>query len=259
VTLTSAIYALVPVPKNSVITSPLGKKMGYIMVKDMIDQAVAPIDAAFAQFKAAGIQEVVIDLRYNGGGLISVADKLSSYPNASATAGKVFSSLIYNDKKQGWNEDFLFKDYANATGLARVIVLTGPRTCSSSEQVINGLRPFVNVVTIGDTTCGKPVGFLPTADGCGTVINAVNFEVVNSMNEGRFFDGFDATCPVAEDFSQPIGSAGDPLLAAAGSYADGAGCPALAAAARTKLLGLGKPADRPHWLEPGERRGAIAK
>ena len=91
--------------------------------------------------------------------------------------------------------------YANAMGLSRVYVLTGPRTCSSSEQLINGLRPFVNVITIGDTTCGKPVGFLPQADGCGTVVNAVNFEAVNAVNEGRYFDGFDASCPVADDLS----------------------------------------------------------
>ncbi|HEV8689892.1 MAG TPA: S41 family peptidase, partial [Ideonella sp.] len=259
VTLTSAIYNLVPVPNTAVITSTLGRKMGYVMVKDMIDQALTPYDAAFAQFKAAGVEEVVLDLRYNGGGLISVADKLASYPNAPATNGNIFSSLIYNDRKQGYNENFRFPNYANATGLARVYVLTGPRTCSASEQVINGLRPYVNVVTIGDTTCGKPVGFLPTADGCGTVINAVNFEVVNSMNQGRYFDGFDASCPVAEDFSQPIGSSGDPLLAAARDHADGLGCPALAASAKTKILGLRKPAERPHWRESFDRQGMIGK
>ena len=259
VTLTSAIYNLVPVPNTAVITTTLGRPMGYVMVKDMIDQALTPFDAAFAQFKAAGVEEVVIDLRYNGGGLISVANKLASYPNGPATAGNIFSSLIYNDRKQGYNENFRFQNYANATGLAHVYVLTGPRTCSASEQVVNALRPFVNVVTIGDTTCGKPVGFLPQADGCGTVINAVNFEAVNSLNQGRYFDGFDASCPVAEDLSQPIGSAGDPLLVAAQDHADGFGCPTLAASAKTKILGLRKPAERPHWLEPGERRGMIGK
>jgi carboxyl-terminal processing protease len=259
VTLTSAIYSLKPVPNTSVVTTGAGRKMGYVMVKDMIDQALTPFDAAFAQFKAAGVQEVVLDLRYNGGGLVSVAEKLSSYPSGAATAGNIYASLLYNDRKQGYNEDFRFQSYANAMGLTRVYVLTGARTCSASEQVINGLRPFVNVVTIGDTTCGKPVGFLPQDDGCGSVYSAVNFESTNARNEGRYFDGFDATCPVAEDFTQPVASSTDPLLVAASDHADGFGCPAVAAEARTKILGLRKPAERPHWLEPGERRGMIAR
>ena len=259
VTLNAAIYDLVPVPNSSVITTPSGRKMGYGMVKDMIDQALAPFDAAFAQFKNAGIQDVIIDLRYNGGGLVSVADKIASFPNAAETNGEVFASLLYNDKRSNHNESFRFVNYANATGLSRVYVLTGPRTCSAAEQVINGLRPFVTVVTIGDTTCGKPVGFLPQADGCGAVINAVNFESVNASNEGRYFDGFDATCPVAEDFSQPIGASTDPLRIAAEDHADGFGCPALTAQAKSKLLGLRLPAQRPRWLEPGDRRGMIGK
>ena len=259
VTLTSAIYALDPVPDTALVTTPSGRKMGYVMVKDMIDQALTPFDAAFAQFKAAGIQEVMLDLRYNGGGLVSVADKLASYPNRSATAGEVFASLLYNDRKSSNNQAFRFQSYANATGLSKVYVLTGPRTCSASEQVINALRPFVNVVTIGDTTCGKPVGFLPQFDGCSSVYSVVNFESVNADNQGRYFDGFDATCPVAEDFSQPLGSPDDPLLIAASDHADGFGCPAVAANAKTRILGLRKPADRPRWTEPGERGGMLIR
>ncbi|MEK8031402.1 S41 family peptidase [Ideonella sp. DXS29W] len=259
VRLTATIYDLDPVPYSRVITTPDGRKMGYVQVKDMIDQALAPFDAVFGQFKAAGVQDVILDLRYNGGGLISVADKIASFPNGAATNGKVFASLLYNDKRSGNNESFRFQNYANATGLSRVYVLTGPRTCSASEQVINGLRPYVNVVTIGDTTCGKPVGFLPQADGCGSVVNAVNFESVNSRNEGRYFDGFDATCPVAEDFSQPQGSEADPLIIAAEDHADGFGCPTLSASQKTKILGLRKPSERPKWVEAGERRGMIGR
>lgn len=255
VSLTAAVYDLVPVPNSTVLTTPSGRKMGYVMVKDMIDQALAPFDAAFAQFKASGVQDVILDLRYNGGGLVSVADKIASFPNGPATSGQVFASLIYNDKRSSQNESFRFANYANATGLSRVYVLTGPRTCSASEQVINGLRPFVNVVTIGDTTCGKPVGFLPQADGCGSVVNAVNFESVNSRNEGRYFDGFDATCYVPEDFSQTLGGPTDPLRIAAEDHADGFGCPVLGASAKTKVLGLRKPSERPRWVEPGDRQG----
>lgn len=275
VTLTSATYDLVPVPNTTVITTPSNRRMGYVMVKDMIDQAVPRIDDAFGQFKRDGVQDVIIDLRYNGGGLVSVADKISSFPNGDATAGKVFTSLLYNDRKDDrYNESFRFYNYANATGLNRVYVITGARTCSASELVINGLRPFVTVVTVGDTTCGKPVGFLPQADGCGAVVNAVNFESVNASNEGRYFDGFDATCPVAEDFSQPIGGAFDPLRIAAEDHADGFSCTGVAGArarperlaqaaqstGRSRVLGLTQPAQRQVRLtEPGDRGGMLAK
>ena len=121
---------------------------------------------------------------------------------------------------------FDFSAPAQAVPASRVYVLTGPRTCSASEQVINGLRGVgIEVVTIGSTTCGKPVGFLPTAR-CGTTYSVVNFESVNARGEGRYFDGFAASCRVDEDFRQPLGSAGDPLIAAARQHAETGACPA---------------------------------
>lgn len=258
VTLSSAIYDIVPVANTSIVTTASGRPMGYVMVTDMLTQALNPLDAAFAQFKAAGVQEVAIDLRYNGGGLVSVASSLASYPAGSATSGKVFASLLYNDKRRSNNEDFRFNNYASALGLSRVYVLTGPRTCSASEQVINGLSPFVDVELVGDTTCGKPVGFLPQADGCGSVYSVVNFESVNALKEGRYFDGFAPTCAVAEDFSKPLGSSAEPLLAAARGLADGVACP-VAADGRRQPQSVKRPVTGRFWAEPGERGGMVAK
>ena len=257
VAMSAAIYSIVPVVNTSVITTPLGRTMGYVMVTDMLTQALNPLDAAFAQFKAAGVQDVAIDLRYNGGGLVSVASSLASYPAGARTSGSVFASLLYNDKRQAENQDFRFNSYANALGLSRVYVLTGPRTCSASEQVINGLKPFVEVVAVGeDATCGKPVGFLPQADSCGSVYSVVNFESVNSVNQGRYFDGFAPTCQVYEDFTKPLGSTTEPLLAITRNLADGGACPA---AGRMQAQGAPRNTARPSWKEPGERGGMIAK
>ena len=260
VSLISSEFSLVPVRNAAVLTTPMGTKMGYLIVKDMIGQALSPANDAFGQFKAAGVQEVVLDLRYNGGGYVSVAEQLASFPAAASTAGKLYATLTYNADHQGDNVDFIFDNWVNSLNLSRVYVLTGPRTCSASEQLINGLRPFVDVVTIGDTTCGKPVGFDAVDDGCGSTWSAVTFETSNALKQGRYFDGLTATCPVAEDFHSPLGSAGDPLLAAAQQHADGGGCPGAAAATRTGALGVPKaPARRPLWQEPGERRGMWAR
>ena len=138
----------------------------------------------------------------------------------------------------------------------------GHRTCSASEQVINGLRALAwTWWPIGDTTCGKPVGFLPADDGCGTTYSAVNFESVNARVEGRYFDGFapteriDAsdTCRVADDFTTPLG-APDGAAARRGAAARGHGrLRPCAGGARTGAVGEalagrrgGEPAERGH-------------
>jgi hypothetical protein len=241
-----------------VVTSPLGRKLGYVHVKDMISQTGAPLETSFAQFKAAGVDEIVLDLRYNGGGLVSVAGRVASYVAGSRGAGLTFADLLYNDKRAAANnQTYRFERLASAAGVARVFVLAGPRTCSASEQVINGLRGIgVDVVAIGDTTCGKPVGFLPASNGCGTTYNVVNFESVNARFEGRYFDGFAATCPVAEDYARALGAPGEPLLDAARYYADNGSCPATALARqRSQPLRAGAP----HRAEAPDSPGMIAR
>lgn len=262
VTLTARVYDLAPVTATSVMSTPGGRTVGYLQLKDMIRQAEAPFDAAFLQFRQAGVQDVVIDLRYNGGGLVSTSGRLASYVSAAKTAGQTYSRLLYNDRHAGSNQTFSFGNPANALGLSRVYLLTGLRTCSASEQLINALRPFVQVITIGDTSCGKPVGFLPQDDGCGTTWSVVNFESVNARNEGRYFDGFAATCAVAEDYGQPLGSAFEPLLATALDHADTGSCPVATgprAQGKARALALRPATERPRWVEPGERRGMIGR
>lgn len=252
VTLTARAHALTPVAAHGIVQTPAGRAMGWIVVKDMIGQAEAAIASAFGDFRAADVQELAIDLRYNGGGLVSVANTLASHVSAARSDGWAFATLHYNDKRSGRNDESLrFLRPPAALALARVYVLTGPRTCSASELVINGLRPFVEVVTVGDTTCGKPVGFLPVSR-CETTFNVVNFEAVNARNEGRYVDGISATCAVAEDWGQPLGAASEPLLDAARRHADSGRCPSPSASAeRRRPQAAG---DR-RGGEPSERQG----
>jgi hypothetical protein len=242
---------VVPVTGAAVLQSAGGRKFGYLSVKDMISQALAPADAAFAQFKAAGVADVVLDLRYNGGGLISTGATLASYLAGSRGTGLNYASLIYNDKHTASNSSFAFRPLGAALELPRVLVLMGRRTCSASEQVINGLRGAgLTVVTIGETSCGKPVGFQPVAY-CDNTYSLVNFESVNQLGQGRYFSGFTPTCAVAEDFSAPMASAADPLMAAATAFVDSGSCPAASSAPSL-------PTSLRH-AEPGERRGMLAR
>jgi hypothetical protein len=249
--LTAASYALVPVNGAAVLPSPGGRLLGYVAVKDMVNQALSPADTAFAQFKAAGVADVVLDLRYNGGGLVSTGATLAGYIAGSRGAGLNYATLLFNDKHGASNISFSFAVPGAALNLPRVFVLMGRRTCSASEQVINGLRGAgLDVVTIGETSCGKPVGFQPTSN-CGTTFNVVNFESVNHLGAGRYFNGFTPGCAVAEDFTVAQASGADPLMAAAARYADGGGCPAASSSA---VL----PAAQ-RQAEPGERRGLFTR
>lgn len=252
--LSATVYDLTPVSDTAVFIEQSGRHTGYLMVKDFINQAVPLMESAFANFKAQGVDDLVVDLRYNGGGLVSAADSLASYIGGSRTGGGVFASLLYNDRHQDQNQSFRFSTLASALGVNRVYVLTGQRTCSASELVINGLRPYIDVVAIGDTTCGKPVGFNPVSY-CGTTYNVVDFEAVNANNEGRYFNGLQPTCAVADDLDHPLGDPQEGLLQAARSYALFGSCPT--GTARAQIQSWQRPAPRPSLRLEGERSGMV--
>jgi hypothetical protein len=264
VVLTAAVFALTPVSGAAVVTSPLGRKLGYVVVKDMISQALTPLDMAFANFQSAGVHDLVLDLRYNGGGLVSTGAALASYVAGQRGAGRTYTRLLYNDKRAAINnQSYAFSTPTAGLGLRRVIVLMGPRTCSASEQLINGLLGAgIEVLAVGDTSCGKPVGFLP-ANACGQTYSVVNFESVNALNEGRYFDGLDPTCPVSEDFTAPMGAAADPLWSAAVHLADQGSCPvsarATGPAGTARALGMAWRRAAGARAEAGERQAMIPR
>lgn len=256
VDIVASVFNLTPLPIATVVASPGGRKMGYVMVKDMLDQVADPLSTAFASFASQGVDELVIDLRYNGGGFVSIGRLLASYVNPGLTAGQAYAALRFSDKRSSANVTYVFRTPTNALALTRVYVLQGPRTCSAAEQVVNALKPFVDVVQIGDTSCGKPLGFQPVEDGCGETYAVVNFEAVNANNEGRYFDGLAPQCAVAEDFGKALGALDEPLLATARNHADGVACPAAPAAARQmpararlrQWLGVSPEGERPAMI-----------
>lgn len=252
VTLTAGVYDLTPVPTEAVVATSAGRRVGYVMVKDMVAQADGPLAEAFGRFRAQGVGEVVIDLRYNGGGQVAVGRNLASYVNPGRTAGQTYAELLYNAQRApDQNQTFRFADPTGALGLTRVYVLAGPRTCSASEQVVNGLRPFVDVVVVGGSSCGKPVGSLPRDDGCGTTYSVVNFESRNARGDGRYYAGLAPTCAAADDLDRALGDPGEGLLAAALSHVDRGVCPV--AGPTVSPLGLGT-APPPSRL-PRDREG----
>ena len=263
VTMTTASITSAPVQNLDVINTQTGV-VGYMSFNDHVATAEQALIDAVDFFNASnngqGIDDLVLDLRYNGGGYLAIASELSyMIAGAAATAGQTFEELQFNDKHPATNpitgqalspkpfySQTLGAPFNGTPGqalptldLPRVYVLTGGGTCSASEAIINGLRGIdVEVIQIGSTTCGKPYGFYAT-DNCGTTYFTIQFRGVNAKNFGDYTDGFspDNTpvseagttipgCSIADDFTEQLGSVQEDRLAMALAYRDGQSCTA---------------------------------
>jgi len=229
-----------------------GGMVGYLVFNNHLAQAETELVAAITTLKAASITDLVLDMRYNGGGYLDIASELAyMIADTNMSAGQTFELVQFNSKHP--TTDPVTGDAIVATtfhstalgltvtkgqalpnlGLQRVFVLTTAATCSASEAVINGLQGVgVQVVQIGTTTCGKPYGFYP-ADNCGTTYFSIQFRGVNARNFGDYTDGFTPSsgmntssgtsatlpgCGVSDDFTHALGDQNESLLFVALSY-----------------------------------------
>ncbi|MGI9025184.1 MAG: S41 family peptidase [Burkholderiaceae bacterium] len=238
ITVVSANVTTTPVPNVQVLSVAGGAKVGYILFNDHIATSETALIAAVTTLKAAGVNDLVLDIRYNGGGFLYIASELARMIGGSTiVAGATFEKLNFNDKhpEKTNNPANTVPFYTSATNgqvlptldLSRVFVITSPGTCSASESVINGLAPFVQVIRVGGTTCGKPYGFVQT-NNCGKAYFAIQFQGVNNLGFGDYTSGFAPTCTVADDFAHALGDVNEGRLAAAIAYRNTGACPAVA-------------------------------
>jgi len=276
VILTSASVTSATVQNTQVISTQTGE-VGYMTFNDHLATAEQALIDAVNQLNAhnngAGVDDLVLDLRYNGGGYLAIASELAyMIAGPGPTAGRIFDELSFNDKHPATNPvtgQALSPTpfYSTALGapfngtpgqalptldLPRVYVLTGGGTCSASEAIMNGLRGVgVEVIQIGSTTCGKPYGFYPT-DNCGTTYFTIQFKGANDIGFGDYSDGFSPAnsagpgedvpgCSVADDFTAQLGDPAERRLAVALAYRDGAACPAAPVAAQGVLSKASQP------------------
>ena len=181
-----------------------GRKVGYVSFKNFVQPSFDALDAAFTALRAQQVSELVLDVRYNGGGLVSVAQHLASLIGGSRTNGQPFAEYFHNDRNAFRNRTIRFEPKSNALTLDRVVVITTRSSASASELVINALRPFMPVLVIGDRTYGKPVGQYGI-EFCDKVLAPVSFTLRNANGEGDFFDGIAPTCAAPDDFDTPLG------------------------------------------------------
>ena len=231
VSVRSEEHAVVTVADSDIVEHA-GARVGYLHLTGFLETSNAELDASLDAFAAAGVDELVLDLRHNGGGRVDVAAELAGALGGDAVAGETFARFRHNDRYALFDVDIDFGDALAPLDLARVLVLTSADTCSASELVINALTaPFIEVVTIGEATCGKPFGTSPERR-CGRVLNALEVRFANAAGGGDYVDGLPADCPVADDPRSVQGRPGDPLYDRALAFVAGRGCDVLAGRAQ---------------------------
>jgi carboxyl-terminal processing protease len=176
---------------------------GHLVFDSFFNPAPTELATVFAYFQSAGIKDLILDLRYNSGGDLYIAQTLASYIAGNSRAGVIFAKLSYNIKRQIYNQTIPFKTTSAPVSLStpRLVVITTRSTASASEDVINSLKPFYTIVTIGDTTNGKPTGMNGWHVADKYYMFPVTFKVVNSQNQGDFFSGFTPTKLLSDDIS----------------------------------------------------------
>lgn len=219
-----------PIFINKVITSG-SHKIGYLMYNGFYANYDAQLNAAFAELKAQGITDFVLDLRYNGGGSIQTATRLASMITGQFK-DKIFAKIKWNAKVNAYyesedaeslNDRFVDKmDGApiNSLNLSKIYVITTGGTASASELVINGLVPYISVVKVGETTVGKNVGSITVYDSptFGKTNRNPNhkyamqplvLKIVNAADFGEYTDGLKPTIEQKELIGN-LGTLGDP-------------------------------------------------
>ncbi|SFV10113.1 S41 family peptidase [Pseudoduganella namucuonensis] len=240
-----------PVQNTRVLETPTGK-VGYLTFNSHNAVSELQLIESFTALQNAKVNDLVLDLRYNGGGLLVIASELAyMIAGPGPTSGKTFEHTLNNGKgRQETPLIFLPLSLGLHTAkpapylkplptlnLKRVTILAGPGTCSASESVINGLRGVdVEVTLIGGQTCGKPYAFVPTPN-CGTTYFTIQYQGVNAKGFGDYSDGFAPTCAVADDFTRHQGDPAEALLAEALHYRANGKCSAPAASARARAGG----------------------
>lgn len=195
----------------------------YLFFRSFVNPAYDALDDAFRQISDAGDTRLVLDLRYNGGGLVDVAEHLGGLIAGNDSGGEQLGVMQFNDKHQERNVTLLIEALQNSADIAELVVITTGSTASASEMLINGLKPHMNIATIGSDSFGKPVG-QSRFEFCETeILRPVTFKIVNADGEGDYFDGIPPTCAAEDDVLNQLGDTDEASLAEALYYLENGG------------------------------------
>ncbi len=218
--ITKRIVEITPLAQGgaSVLALPANPAVpvGYFNLRSFISTAEAPLRDAYADFRAQGVEYFVVDLRYNGGGLVSVAELIGDLNGAARDDSDVYLEMRFNDRKSRGNDVVRhFQPRAESVAPVRIAFITTGLTASASEIVINSLAPWAEVAIVGDDTLGKPVGQAAfDLSGCDLRLRLIAFQFNNADGQGEYYEGLASTLPFACRADDDLAHApGDPAEA----------------------------------------------
>lgn len=243
IAVTKSDFSLIPVSPRygGLILNNNGQQYGYLNLRTFIvSTASQQLRDAIARFRAAGITNVIVDLRYNGGGLVSVGELLGDLLGGNRSTSDVQGYTVFRPEKASNNTQRNFQPQPESVSPTRLAFITTGSTASASEEVINAMIPYFGnrLALVGSNTFGKPVGQIALdRAACDDRLRVVAFQSQNSARSGDYYDGLASkvavSCQARDDLSTPLGNPLEAsILAAIGTF-NGQSCTAITASAGT--------------------------
>ena len=246
VSVTKAEFSLDPISDRygvQILDDGAGGRVGYVNLRTFIVQDAGPqLRQAFSRFRNQGITNVILDLRYNGGGLVSVAELLGDLM-ADGLEGEVFSQTKLRSSKSAEESTSLFQNQPQQVRAMKLAVIGRGGTASASELVTNSMIPYLggNIALVGTDTFGKPVGqFAFDRSACDDRLRAVTFKTVNANGQGDYFTGLASvmpnTCRAGDGIFNQLGDPQEASVSVALDFIAGRSCTPIGASSRLRTI-----------------------
>jgi C-terminal processing protease CtpA/Prc len=245
VTATKADFNIPPISSRygvQVLTDG-GRRVGYVNLRTFISTADPALRQAFSTFRAQGIREVIIDFRYNGGGLVDIAELMGDLMGEGRLSGDVYSTTNYRPSKAQFDETRRFQRQPESIAPLKLAFIATGDTASASELVINSMEPWARgeVTLVGANSFGKPVGQIARdRSACDDRLRVVAFATRNADGRGDYYNGLASTvgrtCAAADEVSRPMGDPDEPSTRAALDALAGRSCSPISALSRAQSL-----------------------
>jgi C-terminal processing protease CtpA/Prc len=233
VTISKTEFDLTPVSSRygARVLTDGGRKIGYVNLRTFINSADPALRTAFADFRAQGIEDVIVDLRYNGGGLLSIAQTLGNLLGGNRRPSDIFAQITLRPEKAAENETVNFAPLPESISPRRIAFIGFEGTASASELVINAMVPFLHaeVALVGGNTYGKPVGQIAIdRAACDDRLRVIAFATRNAAGNGEYFNGLapfmEKTCRASDDVTRPFGDPQEESIRTALDFIAGRAC-----------------------------------
>lgn len=249
VTLTKTEFGILPVSTRygTRVFEQDGLLIGYLNLRTFISTADPALRRAFAEFKARGVRHLIIDFRYNGGGMVDIAELMGDLMGEARLATDVFQHTRFRSSKSNEDVTKVFERKPESMAPMKIAFITTGDTASASESVVNGMLPWLrdNITLVGANTYGKPVGQIGLdRTACDDRLRLIAFSVRNADNQGDYYQGLASSvpnsCAAADDLQHQMGDPAETSTRVAIDALAGRACTPITGVSTARSLGTGR-------------------